>query len=833
MLTRAKGKKKATGGPSVPKRGEKKRKASEQATPKKKQQKKSRKLTIRDESSESEKVISEAIPDTEEEEIQSSPVREARPPTPPQFKIPPSPPKATKPLTPPPPPTTAQQTPPISTTSFEVPPPSPPKTSSIPVPPITTASDSFLNIPDPDTSLPDFPFQEDFDFETSTFTKPPTTEETMAIFHMAPIAIEEADEEGLDDSDFILGKQYKILNRKLDALLQSNTGFDPSKKPEASVEEQITEAQTALIGKMEDLIRASEKKVLDQQLEIKRVLEAKLNTAVEQVEERHRLLAEETEKRVAEFVKSIELSNVEVKKELFDLRDKTDSFNRQYQTGFAKHLSDAHKRVEELTAELSSCTLATFSNELRTTNQTLVSDMVDKLKTALQPMLKLSVKLDKAQDARPRPQLTAQGEQDVHPSQGGESEAPGSRAGDTPASEVGDTPASEAGETPVSEASMPPTSEATKTTTTTTTPPQQQSILGRPSFIPIIPSKADSTFGTTTTTEVGGSSSQPLRREIRIAPHMEQVNREREEEFRKILAINKIAIDNHTWTEELIRSIGFNDFHVNNKLPLKSLETRNTIDQQLDLPYNPKTFAFLQFERRVPQDKLPEFKARKVAFHAKFIQAPNYVWSEKKIVKIISIKKGEEFVGFQNLNFFCLRGSNDEEFRFTIVDFPIMNPSDIISLLDILRNSAGNECEDMGVFATAKLHIASFFRNYLQRLARVDITVAELFAQSLAPPPTTIENFEDLKAGQIVPKWGVVFKGLSNDSETLVTKFFEMDFLGRFPTESIRQVLTLVNNCFVNTWQEKKVLREHLNCWLTVRYTSKQAFNKHLKPQRR
>ncbi|KAI3510859.1 hypothetical protein L1887_17996 [Cichorium endivia] len=352
MLTRAKGKKKAVGGSSVPKRGEKKRKASEQTPPKRKQQKKSRKLITRDESSESEKVISEAIPDPEEEEIQSSPVREAGPPSPPQFKIPPSPPKTTKPLTPPPPPTTALLTPPITTTSSEVPPPSPPKTSSIPVPPITTASDSFLNIPDPDTSLPDFPFQEDFDFETSTFTKPPTTEETMAIFHMAPIAMEEADEEGLDDSDFILGKQYRILNRKLDALLQSNTGFDPTKKPEASVEEQIAEAQTALIGKMEDLIRASEKKVLDQQLEIKRVLEAKLNTAVEQVEERHRLLAKETEKKVAAFVKSIELSNDEVKKELIDLRDKTDSFNRQYQTGFAKHLSDAHKRVEELTAEL-------------------------------------------------------------------------------------------------------------------------------------------------------------------------------------------------------------------------------------------------------------------------------------------------------------------------------------------------------------------------------------------------------------------------------------------------------------------------------------------------
>ncbi|KAI3494511.1 hypothetical protein L1887_40760 [Cichorium endivia] len=264
-----------------------------EATPKKKQQKKPQKLAIRDESSESEKQTSEANPEAEEEEHKSSPIHEARPPTPPHFKIPPSPPKKTRPLTPPPPPTTAQQTPPIYTTSSEVPPISPPKTSSTPVPPITSASDTFLNIPssDPDTSLPEFSFQEDFDFEASTFTQPPSKEETMAIFHMAPIAIEEADEEGLDDSDFILGKQYKILNRKLDALLQSKTGFDPSKKPEVSVEEKIAEAQTALIGKMEDLVHASEKKILDQQIEIKRILETKLNTAVEQVEERHRLFS--------------------------------------------------------------------------------------------------------------------------------------------------------------------------------------------------------------------------------------------------------------------------------------------------------------------------------------------------------------------------------------------------------------------------------------------------------------------------------------------------------------------------------------------------------------
>ncbi|KAI3767968.1 hypothetical protein L2E82_18397 [Cichorium intybus] len=459
-----------------------------------------------------------------------------------------------------------------------------------------------------------------------------------------------------------------------------------------------------------------------------------------------------------ELVRKLELSNSEVTKELHDLRSSTESFNSQYHTGFAKHLSDAHKRVEELTTELSSSAVTTFAKELRTTNQTIITNMVNKLKTALQPMINVSLKMERSMAERGRPQQIAQGEHNVHPSQGGESEATGSQALETP------------------------TSEAHQPTTTEPQTTSQPTMLGRPSFIPPIPSTpsmAIPTFGSTITTEAGGSSSQPLRKEIRIAPHMEQVNRERKEEYRKILEINRIAINNETWTEDLIKTIGFTDFHVNNSLPLKSLDTKNSKDQQLDLPYNPKTFAFLQFERHVPKEKekLTEFKVRKITFHTKYIQAPAYVWSVKKIVKIISIKKGEEYVGFQNLNFFVLRGVNEEESKFTIADFPIMNPSDFISLLDILKFSAGKE--------------------------------------------------------QIVDKpWGVVFKGLSHDNETMVTKFFDIDFMGRFPTESVKQVLALVNNCFVNTWQEKKKLREHLNWWLTVRYTLKQAFIKHLRQQR-
>ncbi|KAI3739303.1 hypothetical protein L2E82_29706 [Cichorium intybus] len=678
--------------------------------------------------SDSERTPSANIQAEEEEEQQhTSPIHETRPPTPPHITHPPPPPPTTAPPTAT---ITSEHTTTIQTTTSEVSPTTAPQTSTIhttetpptssiqttaPIPsiienpiisyaqtsePISTTSEPLLNISssEVDKSLPDFPFDDDFDFETTTISKPPSTEETVAAFHMAPLTIVEEDD-SLDDSDFILGKQYKILNRKLDALLQSNTGFDPLRGTEVNLEDQMAEAQKALIDKMEKMVKDSEKTILDHQIEINSVMEEKFNTAVEQIDERHKLLKEETEKNIKNLVAKMEASNSEVVKALTTLNENTNSFNSQYQTNFAKDLSDAHKRLEELTAEQSHSAVTIFANELKKTNAAIASDIIEKLRRTLQPMINVSLKMERSQATR----------------------------------------------------------------------------------------QAGPTFGTTTTTEVGGSSSRPQGNVLRIAPHMEQVYKEREEDYRKMLMINNISHENQTWTVELITAIGFNDFSVFNRLPLLIFETKSRISRQLDLPYNPKTFAFLQFERNVPKEKLTDFKKRKVTFHAKFIQGPNYVWSEKKIVKIISIKEGETFVGFKNIDFFVLRGINEDDSRFSIADFPIMNPHDFIVLLDLLKYSSRNEAKSISVFTDA-------FKPYLLLLQELHDEI-----------------------GQVVNKpWGVVFKGLSSDSETMVTKFFEIDYKGLYPSKSIEQVLAHVNNCFVNTAEEKKKVKEYLNWWLQV-----------------
>ncbi|KAI3515846.1 hypothetical protein L1887_14751 [Cichorium endivia] len=292
----------------------------------------------------------------------------------------------------------------------------------------------------------------------------------------------------------------------------------------------MAKAQKALTDKMEKMVKASEKRIIDQQIKIKRILEGKFNTAVEQVDERHRLLKEQTEKSIKDLVEKMEASNSEVVKALTTLHENTNSFNSQYQTSFAKHLSDADKRIEELTV------------------------------------------------AHSRSAAIAQAEPMAQPSQGGESAASKSQALVTQA---------------LVTAALKTQAQGTTTTAPKTT--FQTTILGRPPFIPTI-STAGPAFGTTTTTKEGGSSSRPQGNVLRIAPYMEQVHKEREDDYMKMLMINNIAHENQTWTAELITAIGFNDFTVLNRLPLRSLETKSRISRQLDLHTIRRPFPFFNLK---------------------------------------------------------------------------------------------------------------------------------------------------------------------------------------------------------------------------------------------
>ncbi|KAI3752398.1 hypothetical protein L2E82_24418 [Cichorium intybus] len=384
-------KRKATSGPSDPKKMEKKRKGSEQTTPKRKQPKRSRKLTIRDESSESNTTPS--IVQEEEEQHENrppSPPPTTRPPTPPNTNAPPSPPKTTKPPTPPytttplPPPfTIAQHTTTIHTTSFDLPPPPPPTTAP---------QTSIIHSSGIDFSLPEF------DLHQSPPIQNLTSAAFFEAFHLAPLVAEGTSDEELPDGDFVLMKQYKILNSKLDTLIQAQTGFDPTKPTMGDITEEIETLEITLSKEIKDSVQQLEKRLVDQQDKIRSSFEHKLVSAVAEVD-----------KKIQTFAEKVEHSNSKVMKALQELRSET-----QQSTKFEKQLDEARANIEELTATQAATEITKFTEELQKTNAVLNQDMVTRLRTVLQLLINFADRIARPQGRPAIAQHTG------HASQGGE-----------------------------------------------------------------------------------------------------------------------------------------------------------------------------------------------------------------------------------------------------------------------------------------------------------------------------------------------------------------------------------------------------------------------------
>ncbi|KAI3496681.1 hypothetical protein L1887_39052 [Cichorium endivia] len=625
---KGKGKRKVTGGPSCAKKADKKRKTSEQTTPKRKQPKRTRKLTIVDESSESERTPSTVQEEEQEEQHDDqppSPPPTTRPPTLPHTTAPPSPPKTTKPptsphtTTPPPPPTTAQQTTLIHTTSSDVPPPPPhttaPRTSTIP----------FSGI---DFSVPDF------DPSQSPSRQNPTSAAFFEAFHLAPLVAKGTSDEELPDEAFVLMQQYKILNSKLDTLIQAQTGFNPTKPTMGDITEEIESLEVTLSKEIKD------------------------SSVVADID-----------KKIGAFAEKAEQSYSEVMKALQELRSET-----QKSTKFEKQLDEARAKIKELTAAKAASEMSKFTEELQRTIAVLNQDMTIRLRTVLQPLINFADRLTRPQG---RPAIAQHA---GHASQGGE---------------------------------RPRLTSAATTTT------------------------AGPTFSTITTTTMGTSgacgsagagSSTNRSTESIIAPHMENIFKARRADYALMIKMNNFARDDGKWTAEAIKIFRFQDLNVLNRLPLRSFETVDSEDIQLDIPFNPKTFSFLQFVQSITYEQRPTYWTNKINFHDMFIQHQS--------------------------EFLVLRGADEVESRFTIVDFPIMNPIVFIQILDLLRRNDAVDLDE---------------------------------------------------------PYGVVFKGLRNETEVMI-KFFEIDYLGLHPSSFISGMIPHVNACQVNSEEKKKKFMDHMNC---------------------
>ncbi|KAI3790821.1 hypothetical protein L2E82_04167 [Cichorium intybus] len=634
-IPKGKGKRKMAGGPSGPKKEEKKRKTSVKTTPKRKQPKRQRKIMVVDESSDSERTPSTVHEEEQEEEMFAD-----QPPSPTSTVIPPSPPKTTKPPTPPQ--TTVPTSPPKSTR-----PDTPPHTIPPPPPPTTAPPTSEIPISGIDFSLPEF------DLPISPPRQNPTSAALFEAFHMAPLNVEGASEEDLSDEGFILMKQYKVLNTKLDTLIQAQTGFDPSKPTIGDITEEIESLEFTLSKEIKESVDRIEKKLVDEQNKIQSSFEKKLESAVTSINKKVDALTEKTDK-----------TNSEVMKTLQGLRSEI-----QQSTKLEKQLDEARAKIEELTAAQTTSDVTKFTEELQRTNAALTQDLITKLRVALQPLINFSDRLSRPQ-GMPR-------------------QIPAATAGPT-------------------------------TSTITTT-------------------------GMGASGSAGAGSSTDRSLENIIAPHMEETYKARRADYNLMIKINEFARDNGEWTVETIKLFRFQNPNVLNTLPLRSFAVVDTEDIQLDIPFNLKTFAFLQFVSSVPEDQKASFWTNKINFHAKYIQRQSYVWSLNKIKRIISIKEAEVYLGFRNYEFLVLRGADEVESRFSIANFPIMNPMDFIQILDLLRSGGASHAE-MSTLAI-KNHLLGFLNNYLLRFSKQDLELCSYYRQPLNTPPVVVRNIARFKNG--------------------------------------------------------------------------------------
>ncbi|KAI3503846.1 hypothetical protein L1887_32300 [Cichorium endivia] len=252
-----------------------------------------------------------------------------------------------------------------------------------------------------------------------------------------------------------------------------------------------------------------------------------------------------------------------------------------------------------------------------------------------------------------------------------------------------------------------------------------------------------------------------------IAPQMEAIYKARRADYALIIKMNNFARDDGKWTEAAIKLFRFQDLNVLNRLPLWSFNTPDSEDIQLDVPFNLKTFSFLQFAQSITKEQSPTYWTNKIHFHAMFIQHQSVVWSANKIKAILSIKEAETYENFKNHEFLVLRGADEVESRFTIADFPIMNPMDFIQLLDLMNRN------DTGLAAMSnvavKNHLLGFLNNFLLRFAKHDLVLSSYYKHTLNTPPVVVRNISRFKNGEILDEpYGVVFKGLRNETEVMI-----------------------------------------------------------------
>ncbi|CAI9301954.1 unnamed protein product [Lactuca saligna] len=160
--------------------------------------------------------------------------------------------------------------------------------------------------------------------------------------------------------------------------------------------------------------------------------------------------------------------------------------------------------------------------------------------------------------------------------------------------------------------------------------------------------------------------------------------------------------------------------------PVASFDLQSSQDLQLDLPITPKPFKFCAFVKVVNAPIIDSGANHMLfSFYLKHKKPQYETWCAKKIA-VLKVTRPIETDSFPNANFKVARCSDSRVYKFTLADFPCLNPYDWIVLYKMLREKEKYE--------PVMSHLQLMIKSYIQEVGEMDVDIATV----LRKKPTTV-----------------------------------------------------------------------------------------------
>ncbi|KAL7602722.1 hypothetical protein Lser_V15G16687 [Lactuca serriola] len=267
------------------------------------------------------------------------------------------------------------------------------------------------------------------------------------------------------------------------------------------------------------------------------------------------------------------------------------------------------------------------------------------------------------------------------------------------------------------------------------------------------------------------------------------------------------------------------------KKPKRSYDIANSDHCQLDFPINEMLFITAQYKISEKFDNPDDYTHMKIRFHVVLAKNPDEVWSLMKIKKVLTIKKDVMFEDMlQNFRYFVIRADN-KQYDFTIADFPLMNCNDLIQVALILKHMEENKLKgsEADVFKVGFAYVKTYIDNYFECLARTDEELANVLGREVKVPwedTLTQSALSKYVVGEICLKpFGMVFSG--RDTKGKPKKFlFKASEIERYNSSQYTHFIVRMNNCKKNNEGDKKDLKKVISWYGEVRRTIHSAIQK-------